>query len=189
MFEFCPKVSEDLKKPEFREYMIETAWDYYEVAHHGVSNKGYIQASLSCLAIEITLKCFNSDVSGNEGKINENYKPNKHIRSLGGKKSHDLIELLNLVDPKYIEYLFNERDIQTLEKNRNFFVSTRYGYEKDVPSVFYDSISKLAAATICKMVYLYKKMGSDDPFINNFDVNEVYFNNVQKAFLYSGQTI
>lgn len=178
MPKFTPPLNENMRPLEFRAYMVETAWDYYVTAHKSTHRRGYIETSLSCLSLEILLKSFNADIAKNEGQINELYKPNHKVKKLG-KKSHDLMELYGLLNPDYQEYLFNKNDLSTLAQHSNFFSSTRYGYEPDVPSVFYDSISKLAVAAICKVVYLYKMRGSKDPFIVNFDVDEVYFSDVQ----------
>ena len=183
MLKFLPPLNENMKTPEFRAYMVETAWDYYVIAHKGTYRRGYIETSLSCLSLEILLKSFNADIAKNKGQINEMYRPNDKVRKLG-KKSHDLMELYGLLDREYQTYLFNESDLSTLARHSNFFSSTRYGYEPDVPSVFHDSISKLAAASICKVIYLYKVRGCNDPFIVNFNLDEVYFSDVQKVLFY-----
>jgi len=182
MYQFSPEITDSIKALEFRPHMLETAWDYYSVAHQGSTNKGYIKASLSCLSLEIILKSFNSKITKNKGKLNEKYQPNQQINKLGRDK-HNLFELLSLIDEQYKNYLFSKSEIEIIIKHKNSFLSTRYGYEESVPLLISDDISKIAASVICKMVYLYKHMGCEDPFITRFNCNEVYFNHVQKMFL------
>lgn len=179
MLQYIPQISSELKTPEFRAFMVECASDYIDLVQY--SHKGNISLSLSCLALEILLKSFNAKVAGNEGKINETYEPNEIVRSLKGKKGHDLIELMEILDDDYKNYLFSKDDISILTEHRDFFVGARYGYENNAPKAYTDAIVKLAGETLCKVVYLYKLRGSTDPFILGFDVNEFYFTRIQRV--------
>ena len=184
MQEFKPVINEALKPPEFRPYMIETAWDYYVIAHQGYYHKNYIKLSLSCLAIEIILKSFNAEVINNCGKTNEQYRPNKKIRSL--KNAHDLIGLLEAMEQEYRDFLFDDNDEEVLRIHRGFFCSTQYGYESTASIYWSDAISKLALMTICKTIYLYKEKKCLDEFILWFDVNEAIFGNIKNVLLIDG---
>ncbi|TNC83626.1 MAG: hypothetical protein CSH37_13485 [Thalassolituus sp.] len=163
--------------------MIETAAEYFFVAKNHARVKGYIQTSLSALSLEIMLKSFNADVSTNAGKINETYEPNQRVKDLRSK-AHDLVFLYELIDPVFQCYLFSHSDIDTLREHRSVFTSERYGYESEAQGVHTDCLAKLAGTTLCKIIFLYKKFGCQDPFIVNFDINETYFNYVQNVLVF-----
>lgn len=184
---YTPPIPAELKTPAFRAFMVECASDYMDLVQD--SNKGNISLSLSCLALEILLKSFNADVSGNEGKINETYEPNDKVKNLRGKKGHDLIELLNLLDDGYRKYLFSHDDIVVLEEHRDYFVGARYGYERNAPKSYTDSVVTLAGETLCKVIHLYKSRGSTDPFIQAFDLNRFYFTRIQRYMIVGPRSI
>ena len=163
--------------------MIETAADYFFVTKKCGNMKGYITTSISALSLEIMLKSFNAEVSTNLGKINETYAPNSKVKRLRHGKAHDLVCLHDLIDPVFQKYLFSESDVETLTKYRSVFTSDRYGYEAAAKGVHTDCLEKLAGATLCKIVFLYKKFGCTDPFIVNFDVDQTYFSYVQHVFV------
>lgn len=180
-FEYTPEISGSITAPKFRGHMIEVAYDYFETALHGAGGKSYIVISLCCLSIEIILKSFNSDVKANFGLSNEKYMPNKKIKSLKWE-AHNLISLLHNVEDGYRDYLFSDYDLALLDKHKNHFLELRYGYESSRVDVHHHEVSKLAARTICKMVFLYQHFDSNDIFINNFDVNRFYWDNVQRVY-------
>lgn len=182
MIEFKPNVNPEMETPNFRAYMIEIAWDYYILA---ISHqKNYLTLSLCCLSLEIILKSFNAEVADNEGKLNEKYRQNKKVRSLG-KKAHDLISLLEIIEKDHRDYLFSRSEVEILESHRNFFTTSRYGYEKSVSHINHHEIKKLTASTLCKIIFLYQQKGCSDPFIQQFNVNQFYNENVQTALLYT----
>lgn len=78
-------------------------------------------------------------------------------------------------------FLFDDKDEETLEIHKDFFCSTRYGYEVTASKNWSDSISKLALMTICKTIYLYKDKKCPDQFIQWFDVDEAAFGNIKNV--------
>lgn len=178
--EFTPDTSQ-VEKIDFRPYMVECGFDYYMVAKKSPHQRMAIQCILSALAIEVILKSFNAEVAGNHGLLNETYK---FDRSLLPKKSasHDLVVLADALSPSVRKYLFDKHDLQVIEENRSIFTSSRYVYEQTANTIHFDDIIKLAAKTLCNVIYLYKKQGCDDPFILHTNVNELYFGDVQQFF-------
>jgi hypothetical protein len=172
-----------LKQLEFRPYMIETAYDYYMVPKVSLHQRGTIRSVMSALAIEILLKSFNVVSNGNVGKINETYEFNKKSLSKG-EAAHDLIALMKALPLDLQQYLVSSDDIGILVSNADLFITSRYVYEKTAQINISDSLIKLAAKLICKIIYLYQQKGCIDPFIVNFDVDELYFSDVQKILKY-----
>ncbi len=181
MMEFVPNISK-VEIIDFRPHMIECGFDYYMLAEKSSHQRIEIQCVMSALAIEVILKSFNAQVVGNLGQINETYK---FDRSSLPKKAdpHDLVTLTEALTPSVCTYLFDKSDLKVIEKNRSIFKSSRYVYEQTANTIHFDDIIKLAAKTLCKVIYLYKKRGCKDPFILHAKVNELYFGSVQQFIL------
>lgn len=81
--------------------------------------------------------------------------------------------------------MFDKNDLTVLVKNKDLFKHSRYVYEQSANTIHFDDIIKLAAKLICKVVCLYKGQGCEDPFIKQFDVDELYFNDVQQFIFLS----
>ncbi len=178
MMKFIPDISQ-VEEITFRPYMIECGFDYYMVAEKSEHQRMEIQCVMSALAIEVLLKSFNAEVSGNHGQLNETYK---FSRSSLPKNTdpHDLVVLTEALPPSLREYLFDHSDLRVINKNRSIFKRSRYVYEQSANTVYFNDIIKLAAKTLCHVIYLYKERGCKDPFILHTDVNELYFGKVQQ---------
>lgn len=168
---------------EFRPYMIETAYDYYSLAKKSRHHRMSLQCVISALSVEVSLKSFNSIITANPGKPNENYKFNTSVLP-SRTDAHDLVNLANALPTAVYKYLLAQEDIITIESNRDLFKKSRYAYEREANSSHSDDIIKLAAKLICKIIFLYQQKGCTDSFISSFDTSELYFNDVQR-FLFS----
>ncbi len=171
--------TQSLPKVDFRPYMIECAYDYYMVAKTASHQRMGLQSVLSVLSIEILFKSFNALAVDNIGQPNETYIFDR--KSLPKKSdSHDLITLYHSLPDDIAKFLVSENELETLHKYRAYFKSSRYIYEPSANKSYRDDIIKLAAKLLCYVVFLYKQQGCKDSFIQYFDVDELYFNDVQK---------
>jgi hypothetical protein len=142
-----------------------------------------IQEVMCALAIEILLKSFHAEVTGNHGKLNETYGFKKSETLSGKARAHDLKVLYDALPEKIKQYLFNSGDLNILESDKDLFTLSRYSYESGAKSSHSNGIIKLAACCICKVIFLYKQLGCTDPFIKHFDIDDLYFSDVQLVFL------
>ena len=163
---------------EFRPFMLEVAWDYCRTALCSTHQRGLITQTLGALAVEIVLKSFNANVSGNFGELTETYQFNSSI--LPPKSDgHNLNVLADALRHDVRAYLLNHFDNETLVEHQNTFTDSRYHYERKSPTWSSGEVMKLAVKLICTAVFLYQQQGCSDPFIRNFDVNTTYFKYVQ----------
>ncbi|MCY1700357.1 hypothetical protein OVA10_20175 [Lelliottia sp. SL45] len=161
---------------DFRPWMVETAYDYFMTAKRSTHRRAAIQNIMSALSIEILLKSFSSSISANEGRLDERYT----YRKKKGDDGHNLNSLLLKTPLKIKDYLFSDGDLETLSISANMFKNERYFYEKSHNNAARtDSIDRLAAQTLCKIIHLYHEKGCKDPFILDFDVTELYLNEVR----------
>ncbi len=164
---------------EFRPYMVEVAWNYCQLVLGSALQRGMIEQTLAALAIEIVLKSYNAVVVGNVGEVNETYQ----FQVPAGVKisnKHNLVALSGLLRNDLRQFLIEPADEEVLEENQDAFSNSRYYYEASAPKSSSDSTMKLAVKLICKTLYLYKQRGCCDPFVTAFDVNAVFFTNVQR---------
>lgn len=178
---FSPDVGH-INSVDFRPYIVECAHDYYIVSNESPHQKMGVQCVMSALAIEVLLKSFNSEVARNEGRLNEKYRFDSSALPKGAN-SHNLSVLVGALPEEIAKYLFSSSDLDVIEKEKDLFTSSRYVYEPEAKITHHDGIIKLAAKLICKVVYLYKQQGCDDPFIENFDVENLYFTHVQRFLI------
>lgn len=137
-----------------------------------------IQTVMCALAIEILLKSFNAVVTSNHDRLDETYKFDKKNSLANDSNAHDLMILYESLPLNIQNYLFDSIDIQILKSNKDLFLSSRYAYEANANNIHHDDLIKLTACLICKMVYLYSKHGSDEPFITQLDIDGLYFSQV-----------
>lgn len=180
-FEYIPNAAA-VDSIDFRPYMIEVAWNYCQLVLTSKVRRGMIEQTLAALAIEIVLKSYNSVVCDHIGEINETYKFEVPA-GIKMSNKHDLVALSSLLRSDIYQYLIEPCDLINLEEHRNTFSNSRYFYEPSAPKSSTDSAMKLAVKLICKTIYLYKRKGCSDPFVNAFDVDDVFFTHVQKIFL------
>ncbi len=179
---FCPSIA-GIGGVDFRPYMIENAYDYYMISTTSPHQRMGIQTVMCALSIEIILKSFHTTVTSNHGKLNETYQFNKKDALPKKSNAHDLIVLYEALPANIQSYLFDSTDLKVLDSNKDLFTQSRYAYEQGANSIHNDEIIKLAACLICKMVFLYRKLGCKDPFIELFDIETLYFSKVQ-SFLW-----
>ncbi|MCO7207502.1 hypothetical protein WDB89_05320 [Pseudoalteromonas sp. B5MOD-1] len=171
--------TESLSQIDFRPYMIECAYDYYMVAKTASHQRMGLQSVLSVLSIEILFKSFNALAVDNIGQPNETYIFDRN--SLPKKSDpHDLITLYHSLPDDIAKFLVSENELEILHKYRSSFKSSRYTYEPSANKSHRDDIIKLTAKLLCYVVLLYKQQGCKDSFIQYFDVEELYFKDVQK---------
>ena len=175
---FSPDIN-GIEQIDFRPYMLENAYDYYKICTSSTHQRMGIKAVMCALSIEIILKSFHASVKSNEGELNETYEFEKRKALPKGANAHDLMVLCEALPEKIKHYLFNSLDLKTLSANKNLFTQSRYSYEQNASCSHNDRIIKLAASLICKMVYLYRSFGCEDPFIKFFDIEALYFGEVQ----------
>jgi len=183
-FKFCPDIS-GIAPIELRPYMVESAYDYYMICITSPHQRMSIQTVMCALAIEILLKSFHAKVTGNHGKLNETYGFNKKESLPKEANAHDLIALYEALPKEIKEYLFKPVDLDILADNKDLFTQSRYVYESTANRSHNDSIIKLAACLICKIIFLYKQRECADPFITSFYIEEFYLNQVQQILAYS----
>ncbi|GMA82094.1 hypothetical protein [Shewanella glacialipiscicola] len=176
---FCPDINE-IDNVIFRPYMIENAYDYYIISTTSTHQRMGIQTVLCALSIEIILKSFHVTVASNQGQPNETYKFNKKEALPPNANAHDLIVLYQALPVNIQKYLFDNAELEVLTESKDLFTKSRYAYEPEANVISDDDIIKLTACLICKMVFLYRELGCTDYFINNFDVNYLYFSKVQQ---------
>ncbi|MDE1312668.1 hypothetical protein MCX36_20210 [Vibrio aestuarianus] len=134
---------------------------------------------MSALSVEVVLKSFNSKVTSNSGRLDETYEFDRKSALPKKANAHDLVALYEALPSNLQRYLFNDIDITILEANRNLFSSSRYVYESQANKIHNDDIIKLAARLLCKVVYLYRYQNCIDPFIDEFDLEKVFFSHNQ----------
>ena len=119
-----------LKKTDwiFAPHVIETAYYYWKAAEHLWPLYSSVAVINAVLSIEIALKSFNVKVSGNEGKLNEDYSFKSNLKR--GEK-HDLIKLYDILPDDIKCRLLSKPDLYYLEQHRDTFIKDRYIYEKD----------------------------------------------------------
>ncbi|MFZ6040273.1 hypothetical protein ACOV11_07140 [Vibrio natriegens] len=181
---FCPDISE-IDSVEFRPYMIENAYDYFIISTNSPHQRMGIQSVLSALCIEIILKSFHVTVASNHGKLNETYVFSSKESLPRKSNPHDLMTLYYVLPENIKRYLFDAVDLKVLLENKELFTQSRYAYEPNANTIHHDDIVKLAASLICKIVYLYREFGCTDPFIEYFNIEELYFTRVQQFVWYS----
>jgi len=179
---FSPN-TDGIEQIDFRPYMIENAYDYYKICTSSTHQRMSIQAVFCALSIEIILKSFHATVKSNEGQINETYEFEKKKALPKGTNAHDLMVLYEALPENIQHYLFNSLDLKTLSANKDLFTRSRYSYEQNANRSHNDRIIKLAASIICKMVYLYRSFGCEDPFIKFFDIEALYFGEVRSFIM------
>ncbi|HBH7909496.1 hypothetical protein P3602_24975 [Vibrio parahaemolyticus] len=182
---FSPSI-EGVGHVDFRPYMIENAYDYYKISTGSPHQRMGIQAVMCALSIEIILKSFHASVTSNHGKLNETYEFKKSEALPKRANAHDLIVLYESLPENIQRYLFDSLDLKVLAANKDLFTKSRYAYEPNANKSHTDSIIKLAASLICKMVFLYRSFGCNDPFIELFDIEELYFGEV-RSFLWCSE--
>ncbi|KZN12218.1 hypothetical protein [Marinomonas sp. TW1] len=179
---FSPDIN-GIEQIDFRPYMLENAYDYYKICTSSPHQRMGIQAVVCALSIEIILKSFHTSVKSNKGQLNETYEFEKRKVLPKGANAHDLMVLYEALPEKIQHYLFNSLDLKTLSTNKDLFTQSRYSYEQNANRSHNDRVIKLAASLICKMVYLYRNFGCEDPFIKLFDIEALYFCEVQSYVL------
>ncbi|WP_147173455.1 hypothetical protein [Pseudomonas sp. SJZ079] len=178
---FCPDIS-GITSIEFRPYMVESAYDYYMICTTSPHQRMGIQTVMCALAIEILLKSFHAKVTGNHGQLNETYEFSKKEALPKQANAHDLIVLYHALPEKIKNFLLDSVDLEILATNKDLFTHGRYIYESSANKTHNNDIIKLAACLICKVVFLYKQLGCVDPFIIPFDIEKLYFSQVQLLF-------
>lgn len=178
---FCPSII-DIENVNFRPYMVENAYDYYIISTTSPHHRMEIQTVMCALSIEIILKSFHTTVTSNHGKLNETYEFNKKIALPKNSNAHDLVVLYEALPVNIQRYLFDVFDVEVLVTNKDLFTRSRYAYEQSANPIHDDEIVKLAACLICKMVFLYREFGCNDPFIELFDIETLYFSRVPSFF-------
>jgi hypothetical protein len=176
---FCPDLTH-VRSIEFRPFMLETAYDYYHTVKQSSHQRGMVQQTIGALAIEIVLKSFSARVSGNSGLLNECYELDRKALPGKPKDLHNLKYLSQVLRPDIRAYLLEEADEETVADYQDTFTKSRYSYERTAPEASTDEVLRLAAKLVCKTVHLYKQRGCIDPFIQGFDVDRVYFTEVQR---------
>lgn len=164
---------------DFRPFTLEVAWDYCKTVLSSEHQQGMIMQTIGALAIEIVLKSFNANVSGNAGQLNETYEFNR-IALPRGSDPHSLKDLASILRSDIRSYLLDELDAETISENDLTFKISRYSYERSAPLWSSDSALKLAVSLIFKSIYLYKQRGCTDPFVLGFNIDAVYFRYVQR---------
>ncbi|HUU17879.1 MAG TPA: hypothetical protein VMW72_12060 [Sedimentisphaerales bacterium] len=97
----------------FAAHAIETAYSYWKASEQlwpQFPNVAVINAALS---IEIALKSFNVEVSGNKGKIDESYSFKSNLK---GPQRHDLIKLYDILPDDLKCRLLDKSDLYYLDK-------------------------------------------------------------------------
>jgi len=143
--------------------MLETAWNYSEIATSCVQRKGQIANVLAALAIEILLKSFDAEPVANIGKVNERsrFRDTSHLGN-----SHDLERLflsLSLADRSIL--LQSDDEEELLSTHKDTFTKQRYIYEEQVSAGFDTRFVTLADRMICRAVKHAHDQGEDDPFV------------------------
>ncbi|MFM5705595.1 hypothetical protein ACET7L_07455 [Aeromonas veronii] len=153
---------------EFKPYIVETAFDYYNFAYRNYG-KLDISACLSALAIEIAFKSFLAKPIENIGKVNELYT---------GYRGHELYTLLCQIPSGIADFIVEEKDRDLLRLYNDYFLKGRYVYEqKDDCTPHYKKhyeFIKLAGKIITSVLYLYREKGCDDAFITNLNIDVFY---------------
>jgi hypothetical protein len=180
---FEPNI-DNVSQINFRPYMIECAFDYYSMAVNSNHTRMGLQSVMCALSLEVILKSFNVSIAENDGGLHEEYNFDKSaLIEEGilpkGANVHDLIVLYESIPLNIQEYLFESFELGTLRENRKLFINSRYVYEKSANKIHNDDLIKLTARVICKMLYLYKKQGCSDFFIEGFDIDKLYFSHTQ----------
>ena len=148
----------------FAAHAIETAYSYWKASEQlwpQFPNVAVINAALS---IEIALKSFNVEVSGNKGKIEESYSFKSNLK---GPERHDLIKLYDILPDDLKCRLLDKSDLYYLDKHRDTFIVDRYIYEKDAQKGASNVIIGIAGDLVQNCVELYKEKGCKDPWILN----------------------
>ncbi|NOH31738.1 hypothetical protein [Vibrio mediterranei] len=183
---FSPSIG-GIENVDFRPYMLEHAYDYFAISTTSPHQRMGIQTVMCALSIEIILKSFHSVVVSNHGKLNETYEFNKRDALPKRSNAHDLVVLYEALPPNIQRYLFDAVDLKVLTTNKDLFTQSRYAYEQSANSSHNDQVIKLAARLICKVVFLYRQLGCNDPFIELFDIDKLYFDRVQSFHWCSDQ--
>ncbi len=152
--------------------MIETAFHYFELATK--TQQGTISETLYALCIEIILKSFNSTITKNHGSIDERYKFQPDIKNRNGN-NHDLSYLLEICPDAFKKYLCpTKENVINIEKYKNHFTQQRYIYEANANGYSSDTLRKLSAEFLMRVIYLYRSKGCHDPFIQNTQFDATY---------------
>ncbi|KYN24723.1 hypothetical protein AUQ44_02220 [Vibrio cidicii] len=181
---FCPSIA-GVDSVDFRPWMLENAYDYYMICIESPHQRMEIQTVMCALSIEIILKSFLTTVTSNHGKLNETYEFNKKEVLPKNSNAHDLLLLYEALPVNIQRYLFDTADVEILTTNKDLFTQSRYAYEQTANTIHNDDIIKLAAFLICKMVFLYRELGCNDPFIKRFDIEKLFLSRVQPIFMCS----
>lgn len=177
---FQPDVS-GVQHIEYRPFMVEAAYDYVATINESTHKRGMVSQTFGALATEIIFKSYFAKVASGAGTLDERYVVDKNI--VGGKAVHDLTTLAKALRPDLRAFLLESPDYETLVECADAFTNSRYFYEPTAPTSSSDEIIRLAAKLICKTTYLYKVRGCIDPFIVNFNVDQLYFSLVQGIVL------
>lgn len=148
-------------------YMVESAFRYYRAAQSLWVVESGIALVNAAISIEILLKSYNSEIAGNEEKINQKYRF-KSACLKKGENSHNLIHLFNAL-PLDAKAIFNEPYIEELlEKYKTTFVSERYVYEPNTRGGGSTALIDLANILVQRTVSLYKEHGCEDSWVVNY---------------------
>jgi hypothetical protein len=170
---------QNVKRVDFRPYMVESAYDYCLTVLLSAHKRGTIQKAMGALAIEIVLKSYHSQPVANLGTLDERYGLDRSALPVKRSDLHDLRVLREHLRPDVRLYLLDKFDDEVIDEHHNAFMTSRYAYEATAPSGTSDSTIRLAMKLVCNTVYLYKHFGCQDPFVHGFDVSAVYFRFVQ----------
>ena len=167
-------------KPE----MIECAFDYFYSIECSSHKPFYIHNVICSLSLEMIFKSFNSTSVKDYAEHSSSYKFSKP--KIKGFDSHNLLTLYNFIPDKIKNYLLSHDEVELIKTHDNTFKNSRYTYEYAAEQVFDDSLMRLTARLLCKVVFLYKKMECNHPFIQRFDMHKIYYlyNQIQPLDLY-----
>ncbi len=173
---FLPTLSAAMKKIEIelRPEMIECAFNYFYSIECSTFKPFFIHNVICALSIEIIFKSFNSIIMNNYGEFDSSYaftKPKTHKEHFD---AHNLISLHTSLPEHIRNYLLSYDEVEIIKSHEITFTQARYSYEKNAAQIFDDSLMRLTARLLCKIVNIYRQNGCNHPFIEQFDINKVY---------------
>ena len=164
-------------------WMVESAHKYLKAAnilYRADPNLLHIASVNAALGLEILLKSFIANITKNEGKVHEKYRPNKDalkashaiLKEKGevGDRldSHDLLLLFYAVPEEVRKAVNLHRFEISIRTCRHVFAGSRYEYEAESPTGFCDTAIQALNILVPNTVHYYKQHGCTDSWIISY---------------------
>lgn len=148
---------------------VEEAWRYYVSSFIlEAFDEMRVAEVNAALSLEILIKSFFLVESSGSGTPYARYDRNPDFKKKMGN-THRLDELAALLPDNIRNQIFNQSELEMLERRGDAFTSLRYAYEKNARAGSSSILREIAGKAIPRVVKIHRANQSADPWILEFD--------------------